>query len=231
VTGNQSLKGIWDKILRYRVGQEVAILAEYIWGPNRVESIIFSTPAPPPPPPPSPPTTLVWFDAPLPPSEFNRFERAIRELEIKVNATKDPRRWRYLCWIEKLKKPDVDDRIITWCRICPTSGAIGAAYAVGPCDLTQCTPVNQTALERSILSVSDVEVANKSLRFITHMRSSIVVDFEMTAFQLENLRRTIDEMGRAVTKLDLWANGHLRRRSALGPEDRGYESWFHRRDR
>src|SRR5262249_21112915 len=43
VTGNRSLADIWNKILRYRVGQEVVILAEYLWGPNRVESITFST--------------------------------------------------------------------------------------------------------------------------------------------------------------------------------------------
>lgn len=226
VTGNQSLKGIWDKILRYRVGQEVPILAEYIWGPNRVESVIFSTSAPPPPPPPSPPTTLVWPTEPLPPSELHRFEKAITVLEIKAISTQDPRKRRYLCWIEKLKKPDIDDRVITWCRICPKYSPF--RLLIGSCDLTQCTSVEQTALERSIQSVSDVEIANKVLRFITYMRSSIVFDFEMTApnLQLENLRIVTDEVGRAIDNLDKLADPGLGGGSAMLPAYRAIKDWI-----
>jgi hypothetical protein len=55
VTGNPSLRNIWDRVLRHRTGQRVEIRAEYIWGRDREEAINFSTPAPPPPPPPPPP--------------------------------------------------------------------------------------------------------------------------------------------------------------------------------
>jgi hypothetical protein len=51
VEANASLLDIWNRILRHHVGEKVLITAEYIWGPNRVESIKFSTTAAPPPPP------------------------------------------------------------------------------------------------------------------------------------------------------------------------------------
>jgi hypothetical protein len=50
VIGNPSLIDIWNKILRYRMGQKTTIVPEYIWGPNRVESIRFTTTSLPPPP-------------------------------------------------------------------------------------------------------------------------------------------------------------------------------------
>lgn len=65
VDGNASLLDIWNRILRHRVGQKVLITAEYIWGPNRVETIRFSTTATPPPPPPVPPPSV------RPPPPFN----------------------------------------------------------------------------------------------------------------------------------------------------------------
>jgi len=51
VTGNPSQRSIWDRILQHMKGQRVEIVAQYVWGPDRVESINFSTPASPPPPP------------------------------------------------------------------------------------------------------------------------------------------------------------------------------------
>jgi hypothetical protein len=178
---------------------------------------------------PQPVTTRVWFTEPLPPSEFHRFEKAIKDLEIKALTTQDPRRWRYLCWIDKLKRPDVDDRIIRWSSICPKLGAIGAAFVVGPCDLTQGTPVDQTALQRSIRSVSDVDIANKSLQFIKHMRSDIVVSFEMTSQQLENLRMNTDDAGLAIEKLDKWANAPLGGSSAMPQAYRSIKDWIMKR--
>jgi hypothetical protein len=68
VTGNLSLWNIWNGVLQHRTGQRVEIRAAYIWGPNRVESINFSTPAPPPPlPPPPPPVAPAPRPAPCPP--------------------------------------------------------------------------------------------------------------------------------------------------------------------
>lgn len=173
------------------------------------------------------PKTRVWYTEPLPPSEFHRFEKAIKDLESKVLTTQDPRRSRFLCWIEKLKKPDVDDRIIKWSKICPiTSGAIGAAMLVGPCDLTQGTPVDQATLEKSILSVNDIEKANKFLGFITHMRSDIVVSHEMTSFPLENFRTQTDQARLAIKKLNLWANNPMGGSSAMPYAYRAIKDWI-----
>lgn len=180
-----------------------------------------------------PPTSkFVWYTQPLPVSEFQRFEKAIRNLENEVANIQDPRKQRYLCWIKKLKNPDVDDRIIGWSKICPSiSGAIGASYVVGACDITQGTPVNQTEFERSIRSVSDVEKANQSLQFITHMRSAIVVAFEMTSLPLENLRRKTDDASQTILKLDQWANSPLGGSSAMPPAYRSIKSWIIQRQK
>jgi hypothetical protein len=64
VNGNLSLRNIWDRVLRHRIGQRVEIRADYIWGRNREEAINFSTPASPPPPPPVVPAPR---PAPCPP--------------------------------------------------------------------------------------------------------------------------------------------------------------------
>ncbi|HXW06510.1 MAG TPA: hypothetical protein VD833_14835, partial [Vicinamibacterales bacterium] len=56
VNGNPTLIDIWNRILKHRRGQRTTILAEYVWGPNRVESIRFSTTATAPPPPAPTPT-------------------------------------------------------------------------------------------------------------------------------------------------------------------------------
>jgi hypothetical protein len=57
VNGNASLIDIWRRILRHHVGERTTIVAAYDWGPNRVESIRFTTTAfpPPRPRPPAPP--------------------------------------------------------------------------------------------------------------------------------------------------------------------------------
>jgi hypothetical protein len=229
VNGNPTLKKIWDDVLQYYKGKKVVIMAQYVWLRGGVEQIVFSTPMPPPPPQPTPqqPAALVWPNAPLPTSEIHRFQKAIEDLETKAYSTTDPRRQRYLCWIEKLKKPDVDDRIIRWNRICPKiSGAIGAAYVVGGCDPTLGIPVNQAAFERSIRSVSDVETANKSLEFITYIRPDIVVSYEMTSQQLESLRMVTDEAGRAIEKLNFWANNPMGGSSAMPPAYRAVKDWI-----
>jgi hypothetical protein len=192
---------------------------------NELLGILKAFPAPAQPTP-QQPKTRVWFTEPLPLSEFHRFEKALRDLEMKALTTQDPRRWRYLCWIQKLKKPDVDDRIIRWNSICPKFGAIGAAFVVGPC---QGISVDQAALQRSIRSVSDVDIANKSLQFITYMRSDIVVSFEMTTQQLENLRMATDDAGLAIEKLDKWANAPLGGSSAMPHAYRAIKDWIMKR--
>lgn len=185
------------------------------------EDLFLKAPSPPPAP------KFVLPTRPLPTSEYQRFEKAIMNLENEVARTQDPRKQRYLCWIKKLKNPNVDDRIIGWSKICPSiSGAIGAARVVGPCDITKGKPVDQTKLERSIRSVNDVDIANQSLKFITHMRSAIVVSFELTSLPLENLRRRTDDASEAIRKLGQWANAPLGGSSAMPKAYRAIKSWI-----
>jgi hypothetical protein len=44
VTNNASLQDLWNKVFKNAPGQQFKLLAEYVWGPNRVESIRFSIP-------------------------------------------------------------------------------------------------------------------------------------------------------------------------------------------
>src|SRR5712691_7824819 len=43
VRGNPTLRQVWERI-RDAAGQTLSIRAEYVWGPNRVDSIRFSAP-------------------------------------------------------------------------------------------------------------------------------------------------------------------------------------------
>src|SRR5262245_55666291 len=110
------------------------------------------TVAPPTPvaPPPVQQKVLVWGTRPLPASENARFFSAFQKLQKLVSASGDPRSWRYWCWFNKLLMGG-DDRLVRWSTICPRkSGAIGAAYVVGPCDLTLGSPVRQEDIQNGI---------------------------------------------------------------------------------
>jgi hypothetical protein len=183
-------------------------------------------------PPPKPPA---WVDtaAPLPADAEERFRAALRVLELKAQASTDARAWRYRCWLSKLKA-GADDRVIKWHRICPrTSGAIGAAFIVGPCDITAGSAVDQAELQAAITSVDDVEQANRRLRFITHIRSDILFTHEMISesLHLESFRTLHDEVGRAVAKLDLWANNPMGGSSAMPRAYIAIKDWIGRRQR
>jgi hypothetical protein len=194
----------------------------------------FPTAAPASAPQPQPPApTPVWPSEPLPPAAKARFQVAFNALQQQVAGSNDPRAWRYRCWLAKLAA-GADDRMIEWHKICPsTSGAIGAAYVVGPCDLVAGRSVDQAALQSAIKAVPDVEPANQRLKFITHMRSDILFAYEMTSpsLHLENFTRFHDEVDRAVTKLDLWANSALGGSSAMPPAYVSIKDWIGARQR
>jgi hypothetical protein len=174
---------------------------------------------------PSPP--LVWFTAPLPPSETKRFDAAWLTLDALVQKSTDPAAWRYRCWLDKLKKSDTDDRVITWAKICPaTSGAVGAAYVVGACDITRGMPVNQATIEKSIRSTADVDTAGQALGLMTHMRSAIVVAHEMTSLPLENFKSDVEDAGRALDKLEKWSTSPMGGSSAMPPAYRALKEWL-----
>lgn len=174
----------------------------------------------------------VWPDSPLPASEKGRFERALTKLEALVRASNDPRKWRYECWFKMLKTANVDDRLIRWSVICPaTSGAIGAAFIVGSCDLSLGSPVKQEVIEKRIRSIEDVDKVGQSVGIITHLKSDIVVAAEMTSAPLESLRFLHDNVQMAVDKLDKWANNEMGGSSAMPPAYVSIKDWIGRRQR
>jgi hypothetical protein len=116
---------------------------------------------PPAPAPPKPSMVVPW--EPLPPTAKDRFNAALAALEQKIKARPDSRDWCYRCWFDKLRN-GADDHVIEWHRICPAqTGAIGAAYAVGACNVADGSPVDQAALEHAIHATSDVEKPNAGL--------------------------------------------------------------------
>ena len=185
---------------------------------------------PPAAPPPKPAPAPVWGTRPLPPSESARFDAALRHLEDLVTKSTDNRKWRYQCWFEKLKANDADDRVIEWSRICPAkTGAMGAAYIVGPCDIAQGTPVSQTDLYQNIKSIPDVDAKGDDIGIITHLKSDFVVSEEMTSMQLDNLRRTHDMVVMAIDKLGKWADNPMGGSSAMPKEYVSIKDWIGQR--
>lgn len=178
-----------------------------------------------------PPVLLpVTADAPLPPSEQQRFDKALFQLRIKVQANTSisaPTRRTLECWFEKLQKPGVDDRIIQWSRICPsTSGAIGAAAIVGPCDYSIGMRPSQEEIENAFASASDVELNGKDVGIITYIKTAIVIAEEMTSMQVENILKDKVETFDAVNKLDAWANSPMGGSSAMPPAYRAIKDWL-----
>ena len=188
-------------------------------------------PAPPAAPAPKPAPPLVWGTMPLPTSEAPRFDAALSTLEDLVNKSNDPRKWRYQCWFNKLKA-GADDRVVEWGRICPAKyGAIGAAYIVGPCDLTWGTPVSQDVIHKNIRTVADVEANGAAIDIFTHLRSDFVVAVEMTALPFENLQTTHDMVVMAIDKLDKWANNPMGGSSAMAKEYVSIKDWIGQQQR
>jgi len=183
--------------------------------------------------PPAPVPVQVWPASPLPSGAEGRYRAAVGELSALVSGSPDPRVWRYRCWLAKLAA-GADDRVVEWHRICPRkTGAMGAAYVVGPCDLTAGSAVDQTDLETAVRSVADVEGAGLRLGFITHIRSEILFTKDMVSpgLVLENFQRFHDEVGAAVDKLDLWANSQMGGSSAMPKAYIAIKDWIGARQR
>lgn len=181
--------------------------------------------------PPTKSTVVPW--EPLPPDAKDRFSKALDVLEQKVNAGQDARNWRYQCWIKKLRA-GADDRVIQWYKIYPAkTGAIGAAYIVGPRNMADGTPVDQEQLERLIRSVSDVPRANELLGFITFTRSEILFNYESISdsLQMENFRNFHDRVIEAIEKLGKWANSPMGGSSAMPPAYVSLKDWIGQQQR
>ncbi len=175
---------------------------------------------------------LVWPTSPFPPAEASRFINALSKLETRVKSTPDPRNSRYQCWFPKLRNSSVDDRVIRWSKICPaTTGALGAAFVVGPCDISMGFPVAQQKIENSIRSVADVDSVGQSLGIITYLKSDIVVSEEMTSLPLENLRMLHDDVQVAIDKLRKWSDSPMGGSSAMPRAYVSIKDWIGGRQR
>jgi hypothetical protein len=199
---------------------------QFVGGPSEME-----TPTKKSVPPPRVSPMPVWPTRPLPPSENGRFIKALADLEVRVNASSDPRKWRYQCWLAKLKQSGVDDRVIRWGAICPTVGVIPTV--VGACDIASgwLGPEGAERLWKNIRKVRDVDAAGPSLGIITYLKSDIVVSFEMTALPLDNLRLTHDEVQRAIEKLGKWADLESGGSSGMPTEYVSIKDWIGERQR
>ena len=168
-----------------------------------------SPPAESPPPTFNHLPTSVWDTRPLPPSENGRFLTAQKQLLISVTAAMptEPRTWRFLCWLDKLKQPNADDRVVTWKSIAPRTGP---NPIIGPRDMTTdglgLDPEKAEQLRTSIGSIGDVNIAGPWLGIMTFLKSAIVVGAEMTDNPLEYLRATHDSVQRAIGKLSAWSD-------------------------
>lgn len=232
-------KGLLDRLGQTATRDELSREFHYrLSTPTRQEllDILAKIPAPAAPvapaPAPAPAPALVWGTRPLPASETSRFTAALRQVEGLVAKATDDRKWRYQCWIDKLKTPDVDDRVIEWGRVCPAkTGATGAAYIVGPCDLSWGTPVSQDDIFTHIKTVADVESNGGDIGIITHLKSDLVVAVEMTALPLENFRTTHDMVVMAIDKFGKWANNPMGGSSAMPKGYVAIKDWIGRQQR
>jgi hypothetical protein len=109
VRGNATLRQVWERI-RDAAGKTMAIRAEYIWGPNRVESIKFSAP-------------LGVYNFPEEVIEGRRPDTIERIIDRALQLLPDAARHgvplsahqvsRIRCWLQMLKNPGTDDKFLT----------------------------------------------------------------------------------------------------------------------
>lgn len=102
-----------------------------------------------------------------------RFQPAVNEILAYVdkqllpsNAQEEKLK---ACWLETLRAPDGDDRIIPWTRICPHAGADGV--------VCQTTSAGEAKLGELIRSEADVARASSGLErpFIVHLKTDLIV--------------------------------------------------------
>jgi hypothetical protein len=179
----------------------------------------------------APAAPLGWPTSPLPASEQHRFDATLQLLEPVGLAMASVGAPRYKCWLDKLKTSDVDDRLVEWANICPsTTGALGNAFVVGPCDVRGFRPT-QAEIQAAFSSVDDVEAKGARLGIMTHLKASMVLAVEMTTQPVENLTADHDDAMRAIEKLDEWANAEMGGSSAMPTAYVSIKDWIGRRQR
>jgi len=143
---------------------------------------------------------------PLPAKDLPRYENAFSALRLALTDDVPPlaERRREECWLEKLARVDVDDRVIWWETICPRESMASSPF-VTSCDLAF-RNVSEQDLHAEIEGLDDVERVNDRLRFVQHVRSAIVFNHELGAAPARNFRLAIRQASKTVDTLDKMAN-------------------------
>jgi hypothetical protein len=113
-------------------------------------------------------TPAVVAEQPVPPALRQQADEAVAYFGQHL-AGKTPEQTKLLrCFTERLRKPDADDRLIPWTRICPRSGPSQA--------VCEATATDEAQLAARIRGVADVEGANAGLerKFILHLASELL---------------------------------------------------------
>ncbi|MBV8834254.1 MAG: hypothetical protein JO108_34080 [Acidobacteriaceae bacterium] len=107
--------------------------------------------------------------APLP-SLPSRVARALDKIDASLKTSDRDHSYAEVerCWINKLRRPGADDRVIRWRDICTK----------GPKTTMSCDPIpslDKTRILRTIRSVADVDKFGSKLGFITSLKSYFAV--------------------------------------------------------
>ncbi len=144
--------------------------------------------------------------SPLPATANAIYRDAFANLRGALNDEPETggHREREQCWLDKLEKANVDDRIIKWETICPRTSMASSPF-VTSCNV-QFHNVPEGDLFSHIKEKEDVELANNSLFFITYIRPGILTSENFGSFQAMNFRQDVAESWKAIDTLDKMAN-------------------------
>jgi hypothetical protein len=112
VTNNPTLVSLWNTLLKNMAGQPVKLVAEYVWGPDRVEAIRFSIPVTRVD---MPAETVVVKPPLLPLPDFVRkaVDALAQQRQLGFQLTGDQVQ-RLTCVLRGLLAPGFDDRFVNF---------------------------------------------------------------------------------------------------------------------
>jgi hypothetical protein len=186
-----------------------------------------------------PPSEKAGMFDPLPRSMSSRFRTILATIEAEIKRKEDiglggpkAQRSRHACYIEKLKRPDVDDRVIEWDTICQP----GVLFT-GGCSAQVGMKPKEADLKKHIKSQDDVEDANRKIfpPFIIHWRNYIVFWDDATGGDLANRVEVFESVSRQIhqTNHKLWGLANIMKggSEAMPMFYRGIAGWFGERQK
>ena len=182
---------------------------------------------------PSPISIPATSNKPLHPSLNSQFDKALYDLWVKVYTSSSisySNRDTLLCWLSKLRNPNVDDRVIQWIKICPnTTGAIGAARIVGPCQIGGYPRPSQLEIENTFRNADDIDLEGQRLGIFNYIKTAILVSNHWSIDPVYSIVKMKEETFASVHKLHLWANNPMGGSSLMHPSYRAIKDWLQRR--